>query len=239
MIIYLIAMLQAAAVQSVQANETTEAQPIIWRDMRAGMSPEQFAESLRKVEGIKAVDVTRKGKKPARVKISYVSGNGIVIGDLNPSVNPLFVNDRLESITLSETQCYSTVEAKIEKLASALGEKYPKQQRVKVVSPDGVSVDTQRAFYNDDTRVTVSIASIENPYPQHLYGGTGFMAAANKLANSMADSNYNSAIEACPLDKGRKATIGLEYASQQQFLIEHSKEDADRAAKAKATKDGL
>ena len=239
MIVYIVALLQAASVQPSAPIAETGSQPVIWRDLRAGMSPEQFAEGLRKVDGIKAVDITRKGKKAAKVRITYAAGNGIAIGDLNAAITPTFTNDRLESISLSEADCYSTAAAKTEKLVAALGEKYPHQQRVRVVNSDGVSIDAQRAFYNDEARVTLSVTPIDNPYPQHLYGGTGFVAAANKLANSMADSNYNSAIEACPLDKGRKATIGLEYISQAQFTIDHSKESADRLAKAKATKDGL
>jgi hypothetical protein len=55
----------------------------------------------------------------------------------------------------------------------------------------------------------------------------------------MADSKYNSAIEACPQDKGRKAILQLDYVSQKHFMLQHSKEEADRAAKAKVTKDGL
>ena len=161
------------------------------------------------------------------------------IGDLKVSVIPSFIDDRLYSVSLSETSCYSTVEAKLEKLVVALGEKYPQQQRLKVVNQDGVSVDAQRAFHNEEARVTVSVSPIENPYPQHLYGGTGFMAAANKFANSMADSVYNSNIDECPIDKGRKAALQLEYVSQAAFVMEQSKENADRAAKAKATKDGL
>jgi len=239
MFVYLLAALQIATVPSSPQAASQETQPVIWRDFRLGITPEQFAEGLRKADGIKSVDVVRKGKKPARIRIAYSVGNGMQIGDLNVAVMPSFVNDRLESVSLSETSCYSTVEAKIDKLSAALGEKYPKQQRVKVINPDGVSVDTQRAFHNEDTRVTVSVSPIDNPYPQHIYGGTGFMAAANKLANSMADSNYNSNIESCPLDKGRKATLQLEYVSQDAFMLEHSKESADRAAKAQATKDGL
>lgn len=203
------------------------------------MTPEQFAEGLRKAEGISSVEVTRKGKKPAKIKIAYAAGNGMQIGDLNVTVTPSFINDRLDSVTLSETGCYSTIEAKLEKLAAALGEKYPQHQRVKVVNTDGVSVDTQRAFNNQETRVTVSVSPIENPYPQHIYGGTGFMASLNKVANSMADSTYNSNIQGCPIDKGRKATLQLEYVSQGAFMVEHSKESADQAAKAKATRDGL
>lgn len=235
MLVYLLAALQVAAVPA----SSQDAKPVIWRDFRVGITPEQFAEGLRKAEGIKSVDVTRKGNKPAKVKIAYSAGNGMQIGDLNVAVTPSFINDRLESVSLTETGCYSAIEAKIGKLADALGEKYPQQQRVKVVNPDGVSIDTQRAFHNQETRVTVSVSPIDNPYPQHVYGGTGFMAAANKLANSMADSTYNSNIEGCPLDKGRKATLQLEYVSQDSFMLEHSKESAERAAKAKATKDGL
>jgi hypothetical protein len=102
-----------------------------------------------------------------------------------------------------------------------------------------VAIDTQRAFHNQETRVTVSISAIGNPYPQHLYGGTGFMAAANKLANSLADSAYNSAIEACPLDKGRRAVLTLEYVSQERFAQEALETNAGRLAKAKATSEGL
>lgn len=239
MVLYFLAALQAAAVLVSPPLATQETQPVIWRDFHIGMNPEQFGEGLRKVEGIRSVDVIRKGKKPARIKIAYSTGSGIEIGDLNVAVMPSFINDRLYSVSLSETSCYSTVEAKLEKLAVALGEKYPQQQRLKVVNPYGVSVDAQRAFHNEEARVTVSVSPIENPYPQHLYGGTGFMAAANKFANSMADSVYNSNIDDCPIDKGRKATLQLEYVSQAAFMLEHSKENADRAAKARATKDGL
>lgn len=239
MIVYLIAALTVAAVQSSPQAATQGEQPVIWRDFRRGMTPEQFAEGLRKADGIKSVEVTRKGKKPAKIKIAYSLGNGMQIGDLYIAVTPLFIDDRLDSVSLAETGCYSTVEAKIAKLVAALGDKYPQQQRVKVVNPDGVSIDTQQAFYNQETRVTVSVSLIDNPYPKHVYGGSGFMAAANKLANSIADSNYNFAIEACPLDKGRKAKLQLEYVSQEHFILEHNRENADRAAKAKATKDGL
>ncbi|MEG3170560.1 hypothetical protein U1737_20445 [Sphingomonas sp. LB3N6] len=239
MFVYFLAALQVAAAPASSPVASQEPQPVIWRDFHVGITPEQFAEGLRKAEGIKTVEVTRKGKKPAKIKIVYSVGNGMQIGDLNVVVMPSFTNDRLESVNLSETGCYSVVEAKIEKLATALGEKYPQQQRVKVVNTDGVSIDVQRAFHNKETRVTVSVSPIDNPYPQHVYGGTGFMAAANKFANSMADSNYNSNIESCPIDKGRKATLQLEYVSQDAFMLQHSRETANQAAKAKATVDGL
>ena len=239
MFVYFLAGLQVAAAPASSPVASQEPQPVIWRDFHVGITPEQFAEGLRKTEGVKSVEVTRKGKKPAKLKISYSVGNGMQIGDLNVSVMPSFTNDRLESVSLFETDCYSAVQAKIEKLATALGEKYPQQQRVRVVNTDGVSIDAQRAFHNRDTRVTVSVTPIENPYPRHVYGGTGFMAAANKLANSMADSEYNSNIEVCPLDKGRKATLQLEYVSQDAFMLQHYKESAEQEAKAKATKEGL
>ena len=239
MLVSFLATLQVATAPVSSHVASQETQPVIWRDFRIGITPEQFAEGLRKAEGISSVDVTRKGKKSAKIKITYSVGNGLQIGDLNVAVIPSFINDRLDSVTLSETGCYSTVEVKLEKLFAALGEKYPQQQKVRVVNTDGVSVDTQRAFYNQETRVTVSVSSIDNPYPQHIYGGTGLMASMNKLANSMADSTYNSNLEGCPIDKGRKATLQLEYVSQDAFMVEHSKENADRAAKAKAIKDGL
>jgi copper chaperone CopZ len=239
MIAYFFAALLGAAVQPISQVAPQEQQPVIWRDLRKDITPEQFAEALKKVDGVKSVDVTRKGTKPAKIKIAYSLGNGLQIGDLNVSVTPSFIDNHLDTVNLSETGCYSAIIVKIDKLVGALGEKYPQQQRVKVVSPDGVSIDTQRAFYNEETRVTLSAVPIDNPYPRYVYGGSGFIAAANKLANSLADSTYNSAIEACPSDKGRKATLQLDYVSQKHFMLQHNKEDADRAAKAKATKDGL
>lgn len=241
--VYFVIALQASVLtgagQTTAQDIPSDEQPIIWRDFRMGMTPELVAEHLRKIEGIKSVDVTRRGKKPVRVKIGYSIGDSISIGNLDVAVNPSFLNDRLDSINLSDTKCYSAIEAKLEGLLAALAEKYPQQQGLNVVNADGVSVDKQRAFYNTETRVTVSILPIENPYPQHLYGGTGFLAAANKFANSLADSNYQSAIAACPTDKGRKATLQLDYSSQEQFEHKHRAEKAAREAQAQATKDGL
>jgi hypothetical protein len=239
MFVYLISLLQVAAVAPNVQVLPQQDQPVLWREFRAGMNPTQFAAELRKVEGVKSVEITPRKKKPPKVKIAYSSAEGLEIGELHVAVTPVFIKDLLESISLSETGCFSAIEAKISKLFPALTERYPQQQRVKVVNSDEVAIDTQRAFHNQETRVTVSISAIGNPYPQHLYGGTGFMAAANKLANSLADSAYNSAIEACPLDKGRRAVLTLEYVSQERFAQEALETNAGRLAKAKATSEGL
>lgn len=239
MIVYFLAALQVAAVPPDSQASKQEEQVVIWRDFRTGMTPEQFAESLRKAEGIKLVEVLRKDRKFVKMKIEYDLGNGINIGDLKVAVAPSFVNDRLKSINSSELGCYSVMKTKLENLVVALGDKYPQQQRVKVVDSDGVSIDVQRAFYNQEARVTVSILWIDNPYPQHLYGGSGFLAAANKLANSMADTKYNSTLKACPADNGLKAKVQLNYVSQNDFIVEHNRQTDDRAVRAKATKDGL
>jgi hypothetical protein len=168
MIVYLFAVLQGIAVQPGTQVAPQEEQPVIWRDLRKDITPEQFAEALQKVDGVKSVDVTRKGTKPAKIKIAYSLRNGLQIGDLNVAVTPSFIDNRLDSVNLSESGCYSVISVKIEKLVAALGDKYPQQQKVKVVSPDGVSIDTQRAFYNQETRVTLSALPIDNPYPQHV-----------------------------------------------------------------------
>ena len=239
MIVHLIVAMQVTAVQpSPKAAAPTE-QPIIWRDLRRGITPEQFAENLRKADGVKSVEVIRRGKKPAKVNIDYTFRSGLPIGDLTVNVVPVFVDDRLDSVLLNETECFSAVEAKVKALFVALNDKYPQQQSVTVVDDDGVPTDKQQAFFNENTRVTVSVTTIENPYPRHTYGGSGFIAAANNLVNSMADSNYNSAIAACPVDKGRKATLQLEYVAQEDFRRKHAMENAEREAKARATKEGL
>lgn len=238
MLVYLAFALQVAAGQP-NSQPAMQAQPLIWRDFRVGMTPEQFADGLRRVDGIKSVEVKRKGTKPAKLKIAYSVANSVQIGDLNVAITPSFIDDRLNSVNLSETQCFSAAEAKVPKLIAALSEKYPQQQRVTIVDDDGVQVETQLGLYNQETRVTLSVSSIENPYPHHVYGGSGFLAAANNLANTLADNSYNSAIEACPLDNGRKATLQLDYVSQERFKLNHDKESADRAARAKKTADGL
>ena len=233
MILLSIALLQAAVSTGGPRG------PVLWRDTREGMTPEQFADELRKQDGIKDVEVTRKGSKPAKIKINYVNGSGLPIGTLTMAISPTFDRDALKSVVLSQTTCYSVAEVNLATALSALADKYAHTQRIRIVDDAGVQLGSQQAFYNDETRVTVAVTPIENPYPTHSYGGSGFVAAMNKLGNSMADSAYNNAIAACPADHGRKAVLELAYMSQSEFAVAHDKEQANRDAKNRAVKDGL
>jgi hypothetical protein len=237
--IFVFLILQAGTSATTAAAPLPSQGSLLWRDFRAGMTPEQFGDTLRKVDGIKTVQVTRKGAKPPKIKVDYVYNTGIEIGSLKARVGYAFDNNALTSINLVETDCWPAMAARLEKVGTALGEKYSKSETIKVVDKDDVAQDRQQAFFNDDTRVTVSLTPVPLELPVHQYGGTGLVGSMQKLTNSLADSAYQSALNACPDRSGLRATILIHYESQPAWIAQHGIEETNRANKAKETKNGL
>ena len=213
--------------------------PVLWRDFRFGMTPEQTADVLRKIDGIKSVEVIRKPKKPTSLRITYTSA-GVMVAEKRIGVAPLLENDRLTEVSIVNDSCASVGTEFAKQTALALKEKYPQHGREKVVDGNGVFVQYRFAFWNEGTRVRLSFSE-SNPgaYIPHTYGTGKVGGALANFANAVADASVESARAECPADIGKRLTTTIDYSSQAAFLAENQENGARQNAKAKELKDSL
>lgn len=235
------ALLMMIVPQTTNLQDSRSPIPAIplWQEFSVGMSPESVALTLRKIPGIKSVEVIRKRNKPAMLKTKYVN-KGVQIGEMMFTIQPTFVASQLAEITLEDDSCASVGRVKVLNATKALKEKYGNTQRELVVDDQGVQTDTRYAFWNDSTRVQMSLQE-SNPgaTPPLVYGGSGFQKSLADFANAMAESTASAAREACPSDDGRRMQITMTYLSQAAFKAEADIRQANTRAKAEALKTGL
>lgn len=224
--------------QAVIAAITVDHAPL-WRDLQTNMSPEQVAETLRKVEGIESAQVKRNRRgKFSELMLRY-TGGGVVIDDGRMDVAPVFEGERLTALRLSNKGCAKAGAERLQRLRDALKDKYPNSARERVVDEEGVEFEQRVAFWNGDTRVRLSWSLDAPTVPPTSTSGRGALGALTGLANMTAQSSYEAALKECPTDAGTTVTSTITYSSQRSFEAEHAAEQRAREDKAKATRDGL
>lgn len=231
-------ILQVAGVFAPTAGEA--AMPLLWRDLQIGMSPEQTAEKIRTIDGVKDVKVNRNRKNKFKsIEFKY-KDQGIHIGPDQMLLTTLFDGESLTEISLSSSACASAALEKMKLLKNSLTEKYGNVAPEKVVDENGVEIEKRAAFWTDEIRVRMSWQiNVPSQTYTSTYGNGKLGNALAALSNSMSQSAYEAAVNACPDDRGSTVLTTINYSSQSKFLVEHEAEVKARDAKAKATRDAL
>lgn len=74
----------------------------IWRGLIEGQSPQEVAEIIRQMDGVKKVKVKKaKKKRPASLKIKYVKKGSIEVAGKKVTINPLFNSGKLFAVELN------------------------------------------------------------------------------------------------------------------------------------------
>lgn len=231
-------ILQVAGVTAPTVGEP--AMPLLWRDLQIGMSPEQAAEKIRTIDGVKDVKVNRNKKSKFKsVDVKY-KDQGVQIGPDQMVLTTLFDAESLSEISLSSSACASAAVEKMKVLRDSLTEKYGNVAPEKVVDENGVEIEKRAAFWNDEIRVRMSWqVNVPSQIYTSTYGNGKLGNALAALSNSMSQSAYDAAVNACPDDRGSTVLTTINYSSQSKFLVEHEAQVKARDAKAKATRDAL
>lgn len=243
MIAYL--LISLASTQAVPAPPASAAvldqnasTPLLWRDLRVGMTPEQTADALRQIEGITEVTVRRnRRQKFQSLRIKHAP-TGVVVGDMKFEVAPTFDGERLTEITLTSEACAAAGNEQIKLLRSALQDRYERTARERVVDENGVEFQQRAAFWNSETRVRLSY-ELKSPSSDYYGSGTGVQGALAGLANMMSQASRDAALQACPNDAGVSVATSVNYSSQAVFLAEQAGDAEARQKRARSTRDGL
>ena len=163
----------------------------------------------------------------------------MLVDGLKVEVQPVFLTERLQEVSLSGTACQSAATGRATRLGVALRERYGQFGRERVVDAEGVNIGQRLAFWNEQTRVRMSW-SVDAPVQSGgYYGGRGVQGALAGLANAFADAERDAAMRACPNDRGVKVVTTLNYSSQLEFLRVNEEEAREREERARATRDAL
>lgn len=221
---------QTVTLPAHSATATVENRPVLWRELRLGMTPDEVAAKLREVQGIKSatVKVPKKGKKgEPSVSIDYVAP-GVTILELPQTVTPVFADSKLQSVSFGSTACLSLAIQKFKDLKAMLAEKYGPDVTKKEVTEDRQLIGIRSTYATTPTRVLLRIE--QGATPQHVYGGSGKVA---NILGQIANSSVDAEIEACPNDAGTKGIIEIIYLdnaiSAQAEAQERAVQDAARA----------
>lgn len=194
----------ALQIGSAQAGE------IIWRDLAEGQSPDEVAQIIRQMEGIKKVKVKKaKKKRPASLKIKYSKKSSIAVAGKRVTINPQFESDELRFVELSVlpeswVACLSSGVRVQQELDALLSQSYTQKQKYRAELLDDLeerisqrkiriigknSNDYERLpaesrflvnLYQNDT---VSVENIVNVSAQTYSAGSAGAAIANITFN--------------------------------------------------------
>ncbi len=201
MIIFLYLM----AFQNETVSPPENRDVILWQTLREGMNANEVATILRDVDGVKNVRV-KTSRRGDSVSISYTS-NGIEVAGLPYRVFPNFEAGRLASIRLETEACLGLSTEKYKNIKELLAQKYGDGRSQRERSEENQLVAVRDVFSATPTRVLLRLEP--GSVPQHIYGATGIAGALAAIANASADAD----IEACPNDRGQKATIQVTYSN--------------------------
>lgn len=234
MLIFLIAQ---AALAQISAPEATA--PQLWRDFTFGMSPEQYADTMRVVPGVASAVVKRDKKNRLKeVKVEY-NERGFTIGGPNITITPLFQGDKLQEITLIESDCFGAGVERTKVIRDSLLSKYHNSGIEQVVDESGAPIDKRFALWNSSTRVRVSLRDWA-PTQDYVYNsGRGVQGALATIANASFAQDYQAQVNQCPSDSGRRLLISVNYSSQTVFENVHANEMKARQENTQKTKDSL
>lgn len=202
----------------------------LWRNIEAGMSPDQTATVLRSMEGIKSVTVKSKRGKAEDVEISYVD-YGVPLGEQHVLLNPSFSDSQLTEIVLSTAPCESEGKVFADSVATSLAEKYGPAKPVSYTDRGGVEVAQGLAFSNGVTRATL-FTNVDTPEPPRRLN-------ASDLGYPMRQLVYNRQMRRCARDNGRSLEVRIVYSSEAASAAAADGTAIQNKAKEKALKDGL
>jgi hypothetical protein len=231
----------ATLAQQNQSTSPSEESVPLWKGLVWGMSPENAAETLRRIDGVKTVEIIRRPKKPVALKTLYSMPDGVDIGVFRVQIQAAFIGDKLSEIALQNDSCGSAAVEADRIVSAALKDKFDHSGREKVVDDNGVLLEYRYVFWNDKTRVTMSFeSSTPGASPQHGYMSGRVGSALSGLANSMADEAADAARKACPADaNGARLKTSITYSAQKVFVDEQDARSAGEAAKSQRAKDSL
>ena len=223
-------------------SQASVVQAPLWRAFEVSMSPSQVRDELLKMPDIKEVKLETKKKKFKGLNIKY-DEDKINIGDMSFELEFYFdESERLLEVSLVSDDCYSTQVAKAPNLINALKEKYGLGVSEKVVDDQGAEIRTQAAFHDKQVRVRLHDVSY-NPAADtgsgSYSGSSGALNALAALADSLAESERQKALQKCSGDQGGRNKIYLSYSSQEEFLREQNERNRKSDLNAKNLKDSL
>ena len=211
----------------------------LWRDFTYGMSPEQFAGKMQSIPSVAKVTVKRDKKKKLKNVVIEYAPEGISIGGPKISVVPVFENDRLQEVTLIESDCFSAGIERAKIIKGSLIEKFGSTGTEVVVDGSGAKIDRRLAMWNSRTRVRLSFQNWQ-PTQDYVYdSGQGWQGALATIANASSAKTYQDQINECPADSGRRLLISVNYSAQEVFEKVHADEMKAREENSKQTKESL
>jgi len=147
-----------------------EANEVIWRGLIEGQSPNEVAELIRKMEGIKKIKVKKaKKKKPASLKIKYLKKGSIEVAGKRVTINPLFEADKLYGVALNVVpegwaSCLSNGLGVQQQLDGLLTQGYTQKEKY---SPDLIK-DIDQRIYERKIRVIGKNSNDYESLPERL-----------------------------------------------------------------------
>lgn len=194
----------------------------LWKDLVYGMSAEEAAASIRKLAGIKKVQIKYKDKVP-RLTISYIA-KGVDLGTSMAVIETSFGENGLTEVRLKIDECFSAAINNSKTIGLALKEKYPNLIREQEIDAHG-SVGSDFVFFNNYTRVQLNFAGYIPANRQESVPDSGAMGEIADIFGAIAS---NSAERACPKDSGERIVTTITYVSQAPFLAEQKKLATDK-----------
>lgn len=226
MIAVLAIVMQAAIIEEASSTYVP-----LWQSLREGMTVDEAAMAIRSIEGIKAVTVKQSRKGPS-LSIKY-EATGIEVAGLPYQITPLFNGTRLESVRLETRACLTMATEKYKILQELLSQKYGSSRTLREVTEERQLVAFRDTYSTTPTRVMLRLEP--GDVPEHIYGATGLAGALASISNASVDAD----IEACPLDRGQRATITVSYLNNANSTAIDAAAAAEEIAKRKRDKDKL
>lgn len=223
-----VTLILAFALQTVAVDEASSTRVPLWQTLREGMTVDETAAVLRGIEGIKTVTVKQSRKRPS-LSIKYESA-GIEVAGLPYTITPLFKDSYLESVSLESKACLSLATEKYKVLREVLSQKYGKNLSSREVTEERELIAVRDTYSAMPTRVMLRLEP--GDVPKYIHGATGLAGALAAIANASTDAD----IEACPLDRGQRATIRVAYLNNANAAAIDAAATAEEVAKRRRDK---
>ncbi|HEX8301210.1 hypothetical protein [Sphingomonas sp.] len=115
----------AAAAQEAPASlqPAIDNRPMLWQDLRYGMTADEAAILLRALPGIRAAAVKPSKKKPPRIVMDYTK-EGVTLLGLRNEIGLTFGSSGLEQVDLRSAACLALSMEKFKGLRDLISQKY-------------------------------------------------------------------------------------------------------------------